>query len=103
MSVPLKYLCDHIRLIVTHCRLIRPPLFALSILLICHDLFLPRVRTTMEQTMTVPSIGTSLWNRLHILLLFTPLFLFLHLSLVLNLTFFLELKCTESASVWHMP
>src|SRR6218665_595461 len=40
------------------------------------------------------------------LLIFARLFSLLpfpHLSLALNLTFFLELKCTESASVWHTP
>jgi len=73
-----------------------------------HDLFLPRVRTTMAQTRCFASIGPSLWNCLPPPLLrsFIPSALIsscLSLSLVLSLIYFLELKPTESASVWLMP
>jgi len=68
-----------------------------------HDLFLPGVETTMVLIRSFLSIGPSLWNRLppplHSSILSTPLFLFLSPKSYS----FLELKWTESASVWHTP
>jgi len=68
-----------------------------------HDLFMPPVRTTMAHTRSFTSIGQSLWNHLppyfRSLILSAPLAFSLS-RLNLSLTFFLELKCTESASVW---
>src|SRR6218665_3018735 len=69
-----------------------------------HDLFIPRVRTTMAHTRSIASIGPSLWNHLtpfRSFILSAPFFL--SLSLALSLIFFLELKCNESASVWLTP
>ena len=58
----------------------------------------------MAHTRSFASIGPSLWNRLpphfRSFILSPPS---LSLSLALRLAFFLYLKCTESASVWHTP
>src|SRR6218665_2273251 len=92
-----KYLCDRIR----------PPISASSFRCLrssqCHDLFIPRVRTTISHTRSFASIGMSLWNYLpspfHSFILCFPFLV----CLALSLNFFLELKCTESASVWLTP
>src|SRR6218665_3117423 len=87
-----KYLCDHIQ----------APISASS--LCCHssslrqDIFMPRVRTTMGTL--GPLLLLVHHSGITFLLLFVRLFCLLpfpHLSLALSLTFFLELKCTESA------
>ena len=94
-----KYLCNHIR-----------PLISASSLRHLrssqrHDLFMPHVRTTMAHTRSFASIGPSLWNHLpspfRSFILSAPLSS--SLSLPLRLTFFLELKCTKSDSVWLTP
>jgi len=90
-----KYLCDDIRLFSSS----RRPLQSSY----RHDRFLPCVRITMAQTRSFASIGPSFWNclpaRLQSSILFA-LSLFARLSLVSNLTFFLELKPSDNASVW---
>src|SRR6218665_887158 len=93
------YLCDQIR----------PSISASSLRRLIsyqrHGPFMHRVRTTMAHTRSFASIVPSLWNHLppHFCSLVLSAPLFLSLSLALSLTFFLELKCTESASVWLTP
>ena len=59
------------------------------------------ISSTVPQTGAFASIGLSLWKFLPPSL--RSSILSLPLYLILSLTFFLGLKCTERASVWLMP
>ena len=75
-------------------------MFALCILLFL--VLLEQQWPEVPRTRHFASIGPSLWNCLPPSLRYSILCLSLRLYLVLSLTFFLELKNTESASVWLM-
>jgi len=90
------YLCDHMRLPIFSSSL-RPRRSSQR-----RDLLMPRLRTPMAHTRSFASTGPSIWNRLHppirSFILSAPLSAS-SLFLALSRTFFLEMKCTESASV----
>src|SRR6218665_3623969 len=86
-----------------------PPISAFSLRRLIssqrHYLFMPHVRTITAHTRSFASIDLSLLNHLppHFRSLILSAPLFFSLSLALSLTYFLKLKCTESASVWLTP
>jgi len=94
LSCAPKYLCDHIR----------PPISASSVSTLCNDMIFSCL--VLRQPWPTPGPLLLLVSHSGItFLLFSLVYslcstFLVSLSLALSLTFFLDLKCTESASVW---